>query len=146
MKMPLVVYVIVDLHESDRVLQQFGFKQPIPPAPQDIKDLHHINLWGRTDANWPTFHVQYIKIWNNRVYGKPYLFGEEARGRQLHTRRPRQLYPYADGVTNTFWFIVLPRSSLQPLIPRSEDTRWKSRTNQLQSTTDEGKEDTRPIP
>ncbi|MBA0726641.1 hypothetical protein Golax_002455, partial [Gossypium laxum] len=65
------------------------------------------------DEHWPTFHVQYINIWNNRygflptreaivaselayhseympwfkVHGKPYLLAEEARGRQPYTRR-----------------------------------------------------------
>ncbi|MBA0770458.1 hypothetical protein Gotri_019091, partial [Gossypium trilobum] len=31
-------------------------KQSIPPAPQDIKDLYHIDLRERTNENWPTFH------------------------------------------------------------------------------------------
>ncbi|KAH1067730.1 hypothetical protein J1N35_032717 [Gossypium stocksii] len=61
------------------------------------------------DEHWPTFHVQYINIWNNRyeflptcetivtleldynleympwfrVHDKPYLLAEEVRGRQL---------------------------------------------------------------
>ncbi|MBA0795795.1 hypothetical protein Gohar_006630 [Gossypium harknessii] len=80
----------------------------------DIEDLYHIDLWGRTNDHWPAFHAQYINIWNNRydflptceaiiamelacfleympwfkAHGKLYLLGEEARGRQPHTRRP----------------------------------------------------------
>ncbi|KAH1082655.1 hypothetical protein J1N35_022416 [Gossypium stocksii] len=47
--MSLVVYATVEMHESDEVLRQFGFRQTIPSAPQDIEDLHHINLRRRTD-------------------------------------------------------------------------------------------------
>ncbi|MBA0780213.1 hypothetical protein Gotri_004343, partial [Gossypium trilobum] len=39
-KVPLVVYVIVEMHKSDKVLQQFGFRQSIPVAPQDLENLH----------------------------------------------------------------------------------------------------------
>ncbi|KAK5785399.1 hypothetical protein PVK06_039982 [Gossypium arboreum] len=63
---PLVVYVIVEMYESDRVLRQFGFKQLIPPAPYDIKDLYPIDLHERTDENWLKFHAQFINIWNNK--------------------------------------------------------------------------------
>ncbi|KAG8503368.1 hypothetical protein CXB51_001414 [Gossypium anomalum] len=59
-------------------------------APQDIEDLYHIDLRERTNEHWPTFHAQYINIWDNRVHGKPYLLVEEARDRQLHTRKLRQ--------------------------------------------------------
>ncbi|MBA0568128.1 hypothetical protein Golob_005641, partial [Gossypium lobatum] len=61
----LVVHAIVEIHESDRVLQQFGFRQSISLTPQDTEDLHHIDLLGRTNKHWPTFHAQYINIWNN---------------------------------------------------------------------------------
>ncbi|MBA0792397.1 hypothetical protein Gohar_016897 [Gossypium harknessii] len=71
-------------------------------APQDLDDLHHIDLRERTDENWSMFHAQYINIWNNRydflptreaivvpeltcilqyiswfrIHGKPYLYGK----------------------------------------------------------------------
>ncbi|MBA0550699.1 hypothetical protein Golob_021623, partial [Gossypium lobatum] len=41
-------------------------RQSIPPTPYDIEDLHHIDLRERTDEHWPTFHAQYINIWDNR--------------------------------------------------------------------------------
>ncbi|MBA0873391.1 hypothetical protein Goshw_001546 [Gossypium schwendimanii] len=40
MKVPLIVYAKVEMHESDRV-----------------------DLRGRIDEDWPTFHGQYINIW-----------------------------------------------------------------------------------
>ncbi|MBA0705782.1 hypothetical protein Golax_017943, partial [Gossypium laxum] len=65
-KVSLVVYVTVEMHESNRVLQQFGFRQSIPVAPQYLDDLHHIDLRERTNENWPMFYAQFINIWNNR--------------------------------------------------------------------------------
>ncbi|KAH1056341.1 hypothetical protein J1N35_034406 [Gossypium stocksii] len=84
-------------------------------APQDINDLHPIDLQMRLDENWIRFHAEYINIWNNyykflpprkaivvpqlacdpeympwfRLLGKPYLLSEEDRSRQSHTMRPR---------------------------------------------------------
>ncbi|KAK5839574.1 hypothetical protein PVK06_008377 [Gossypium arboreum] len=37
-KVPLVNYATVDMHQSDRVLRQFGFRQPIPMAPKVFDD------------------------------------------------------------------------------------------------------------
>ncbi|MBA0566714.1 hypothetical protein Golob_011507 [Gossypium lobatum] len=41
-KVPLVVYVMVEMHELERVLWKFRFRHMIPLTPQDIEDLHHI--------------------------------------------------------------------------------------------------------
>ncbi|MBA0703248.1 hypothetical protein Goari_022438, partial [Gossypium aridum] len=54
-RVSLVMYATVEIHESGRVLQQFSFRQLIPMTPQDIEDLHHVDLQGRTDENWITF-------------------------------------------------------------------------------------------
>ncbi|KAH1082424.1 hypothetical protein J1N35_022185 [Gossypium stocksii] len=106
----------MEMHQFDRFMRQFEFKQMIPSTPQDIEDLYNIDLWGRTNDNWVTFHVQYINIWNHRYnfipnyepiiareldcdpdympwfrhHGKQYLLSEEERGRQHHTKRPRR--------------------------------------------------------
>ncbi|KAH1091267.1 hypothetical protein J1N35_018524 [Gossypium stocksii] len=103
LKVPLIVYATIKMHESDKVMQQFGFRQTIPSSPQDIEDLHYIDLRGRIVENWPTFHMEYINLWNNRYnflpirkpiivmelaydleymswfrhHGKPYLLAEE---------------------------------------------------------------------
>ncbi|MFQ6636096.1 hypothetical protein Gotur_014116 [Gossypium turneri] len=104
----LVVYAMVEMYAM------VGFRQTILPVPQDIKDLHHIDLQGRMDEHWLIFHAKYINLWNNRCeflptreaiiapelacdlecmswfrhHGKSNLLGEEAGGRQCHTRRP----------------------------------------------------------
>ncbi|KAK5843172.1 hypothetical protein PVK06_005615 [Gossypium arboreum] len=48
-KIPLIVYATVDMHESDRVMRQLGFRKAILPPPKGIRSLHKVNLWGRTD-------------------------------------------------------------------------------------------------
>ncbi|KAG8482523.1 hypothetical protein CXB51_024173 [Gossypium anomalum] len=41
---PLVNFAIVEMHQSNRVLRQFGFRQPIPVAPEVLDDHHKIDL------------------------------------------------------------------------------------------------------
>ncbi|KAG8499333.1 hypothetical protein CXB51_005850 [Gossypium anomalum] len=43
-KVPLVNYATVEMHESDRVLWQFGFRQPIFVAPEVFDDEHKVDL------------------------------------------------------------------------------------------------------
>ncbi|MBA0662201.1 hypothetical protein Goklo_006377, partial [Gossypium klotzschianum] len=40
--LPLVVYAMVEMNESDRVMQQFGWRQNIPPSPKTSK--HYTSL------------------------------------------------------------------------------------------------------
>ncbi|MFQ6627550.1 hypothetical protein Gotur_004767, partial [Gossypium turneri] len=103
------------MHQTDRVLRQFGFRQPIPVAPEVLDDEHKIDL-RRPDTHWPLFHSEYIEIWENRydniptresiivpesacdpdympwfrIHGKPYLLSEEERRRQIYAKRERR--------------------------------------------------------
>ncbi|MBA0738504.1 hypothetical protein Gogos_011843 [Gossypium gossypioides] len=86
---PLVVYTTVEMHKADRVLWPFRFQQSILVAPQELYNLHCIDL-QQSDTYWLAFHSQYINIWNNRIHGKPYLLGEEAWHRRPHTSRPQR--------------------------------------------------------
>ncbi|KAG8491108.1 hypothetical protein CXB51_014249 [Gossypium anomalum] len=43
----LVVYIILEMHESNRVMWQLRFRQSIPVVPQDLDDLHPIDLRRR---------------------------------------------------------------------------------------------------
>ncbi|MBA0859624.1 hypothetical protein Goshw_008908, partial [Gossypium schwendimanii] len=74
---PLVVYATIEMHEADRVLRQFRFQQSIHVAPQDLDDLHRIDL-RQSDTNWS-------------IHGKPYLYGKK-RGdaSEPHISRSRQ--------------------------------------------------------
>ncbi|KAK5774747.1 hypothetical protein PVK06_042603 [Gossypium arboreum] len=78
-KVLLVNFAIVEMHQSDRVLRQFRFRQPIPVAPEVLDDHHKIDL----------FWSHYIQMWEDRIRGKPYLLSEEERQRQLRVQRER---------------------------------------------------------
>ncbi|KAG8481352.1 hypothetical protein CXB51_026288 [Gossypium anomalum] len=114
-KVPLVNFAIVEMHQSDRVLRQFGFRQPIPMAPEVLDDYHKIDL-RQLHTDWPRFWSHYIQMWEDqynyipnrepiivpelacvpkympwfRIHGKPYLLSEEERQRQLRVQRERR--------------------------------------------------------
>ncbi|KAH1038977.1 hypothetical protein J1N35_040720 [Gossypium stocksii] len=48
---PLIVYAMVEIHESDRVMRQFGWRQKILPPPRDMEALHKLDLRGKADEN-----------------------------------------------------------------------------------------------
>ncbi|MBA0727888.1 hypothetical protein Golax_000837, partial [Gossypium laxum] len=90
------------MHQTDKVLRQFGFQPPIPVAPEVLDDEHKIDL-RQSNTHWPVFFLEYIKIWENqydhiptrepiivpelactpdympwfKIHGKPYLLSEE---------------------------------------------------------------------
>ncbi|KAH1039377.1 hypothetical protein J1N35_041120 [Gossypium stocksii] len=64
-KVPMVTYAIVEMHQSDRVLRQFGFRQPIPVTPEKLDDEHEINL-RQINTDWPRYWSNSIKMWENR--------------------------------------------------------------------------------
>ncbi|KAH1064484.1 hypothetical protein J1N35_029471 [Gossypium stocksii] len=114
-KVPMVTYAIVEMHQSDRVLRQFGFRQPIPVTPEKLDDEHEIDL-RLINTDWPRYWSNYIKMWENqydykrtresiivpklacvpeympwfRIYGKPYLLSKEERRRQIRVERERR--------------------------------------------------------
>ncbi|MBA0634723.1 hypothetical protein Godav_025592, partial [Gossypium davidsonii] len=53
-KVPLVNFTTMEMHQSDRVLRQFGFRQPILVAPEVLDDHHKIDL-QQLHTNWPRF-------------------------------------------------------------------------------------------
>ncbi|KAG8478879.1 hypothetical protein CXB51_028740 [Gossypium anomalum] len=103
-KVPLVNYAIVEMHQSDKVLRQFGFRQPILVEPEVLDDEHKVDL-RLLNTDWPRHWSEYIEMWENRydyiptrepiivpelacmpeymswfrIYGKPYLLLEEER-------------------------------------------------------------------
>ncbi|KAG8497430.1 hypothetical protein CXB51_008751 [Gossypium anomalum] len=107
-KVPLVNYAKVEMHQSDRVLRQFGFRQPIPVAPEVFDEEHKADL-RLLNMDWPRYWSGYIEMWKNRydyiptresiivpelacvpeympwfrIHGKPYLLSEEERRRQI---------------------------------------------------------------
>ncbi|KAH1114891.1 hypothetical protein J1N35_008269 [Gossypium stocksii] len=57
-KVPLIVFTIIGMHEFDQMMSQFEFVQDVPLSPQILDKLHKINLWGRIDEYWPKFHAE----------------------------------------------------------------------------------------
>ncbi|KAG8479199.1 hypothetical protein CXB51_029934 [Gossypium anomalum] len=50
-EVPLVNYATVEMHQSDRVLRQFGFRQPIPVTPEVFDNEHNVDLRGEATTN-----------------------------------------------------------------------------------------------
>ncbi|KAG8485560.1 hypothetical protein CXB51_018921 [Gossypium anomalum] len=70
------VYAMVKIHESDRVLRQFRYEFLPNRKPIIARELAYDSKY----MSWFRHHI------------KSYLLEEEARGRQRHTRRPRQVF------------------------------------------------------
>ncbi|MBA0753002.1 hypothetical protein Gogos_022277, partial [Gossypium gossypioides] len=113
-KVPLVNFATVEMHQSDRVLRQFGFRQPIPVAPEMLDDHYKIDL-RQLHTDWPKFWSHSIQMWEDRydyiptqepiivlelasvpeympwfrIHGKPYLLSPDERQRQLRVQRER---------------------------------------------------------
>ena len=58
---PLICFHIVEWHQPDRVLRQFGFSQPIPQPPRQTADMHLIKLTSST-TNWMTENQHWIML------------------------------------------------------------------------------------
>ncbi|KAL5138096.1 Serine/threonine-protein phosphatase 7 long form [Glycine soja] len=54
---PLICFHVVEWHQPDRVLRQFGMQQPIPESPSQPQNIHGLTLKGKQDENW--FHPIY---------------------------------------------------------------------------------------
>ncbi|MBA0703109.1 hypothetical protein Goari_022911 [Gossypium aridum] len=85
--MPLIIFAMVEIHEFDRVIRQFGYTQRIPLPPEELDDLQKFNLWGRLEEYWSIFHKKYIKIWHN---GKQHLLLATKKSMKCRHRRPRR--------------------------------------------------------
>jgi len=64
---PLICFHVVEWHQPDRVLRQFGMQQPIPGCPSQPLNIHDITLKGKQDENWGQLFAPMISQWNNRV-------------------------------------------------------------------------------
>ncbi|MBA0727674.1 hypothetical protein Golax_000642, partial [Gossypium laxum] len=80
MKVSLVVYAMVEMNESDRVMWQFRFRKMIPYDSLSNREPIIAYVLACDSEYMPWF----------RHHGKPYLLVKEARGRLHHIRRPRR--------------------------------------------------------
>ncbi|KAL5164903.1 Serine/threonine-protein phosphatase 7 long form [Glycine soja] len=58
---------VIEWHQPDRVLRQFGMQQPIPRCHSQPFNIHSITLKGKHDENWGQLLGPMINQWNNRV-------------------------------------------------------------------------------
>ncbi|KAH1210423.1 Serine/threonine-protein phosphatase 7 long form [Glycine max] len=63
---PLICFQVIEWHQPDRVLRQFGMQQPIPGSPSQPLNIHGITLKGKHDKNWGQLSAPMIDQWNNR--------------------------------------------------------------------------------
>ncbi|KAH1253112.1 Serine/threonine-protein phosphatase 7 long form [Glycine max] len=65
--MPLICFHVVEWHQPDRVLRQFGMQQPIPEPPLQPQSIHGLTLKGKMDENWFQLLAPFISQWHNRA-------------------------------------------------------------------------------
>ena len=64
---PLICFQVIEWHQPDKVLRQFGMQQPIPRCHSQPFNIHSITLKGKHDENWGQLLGPMINQWNNRV-------------------------------------------------------------------------------
>ncbi|KAH1039666.1 hypothetical protein J1N35_041409 [Gossypium stocksii] len=81
----LIMYAMVEIHESDWVLRQFGLRQRILPSLQDLKELHKVwdHRMQSISVRKQFFSADMVAIddylaWS-KVVSKSYLLSPEER-------------------------------------------------------------------
>ncbi|MBA0643926.1 hypothetical protein Goklo_028168, partial [Gossypium klotzschianum] len=87
-KVPLVNDATIEMHQTDRVLRQFGFRQLILKALEVLDKEYKIDL-RKMNMNWLLACVLDYMPWF-RIHSKSYLLSEEQRHRQIRVERERQ--------------------------------------------------------
>ncbi|KAH1262413.1 Serine/threonine-protein phosphatase 7 long form [Glycine max] len=64
---PLICFQVIEWHQPDRILRQFGMQQPISGCPSQPLNIHGITLKGKQDENWGQLFAPMISQWNNRA-------------------------------------------------------------------------------
>ncbi|XP_029128999.1 protein MAIN-LIKE 1-like [Cajanus cajan] len=128
----IICFAIVEWHQSDRVKLQFRLFQDVPSPPNNLDNLHNIDMRGRQDENWVTRHAQWIDIWNNRR--EHTLMGHPMQGPLFHTREYMEWY-----MANSIYFLSVPRL-LQD--PRTRQQRRTSITFETGGTSMRSHEET----
>ncbi|MBA0765862.1 hypothetical protein Gotri_014979 [Gossypium trilobum] len=114
-KVLLVVYAIIKMHETDRVWRQFRFRQSIPVAPQDLDNLHPIEL-RRLDENW-LYVSSYSGAYSNLIIftQEPYIPLHFSASNPMPGWTFRHLSPmYYMPIPSTFLMTTIPTTTYRP--------------------------------
>ena len=65
--MPLICFQIVEWHQPDRVMRQFGLSQHIPASPSQPEHLHSLTLKGKTEKDWVAEMTPVLTVRGNRL-------------------------------------------------------------------------------
>ena len=86
-------------------MRQFGLRQIISDDPQNLYQLHDINMRGRIDIFWPHHHRHWIVKWNHWnnyiVHGETDqgLLHENSKYMQWYIRRTRRYISREEAVS-----------------------------------------------
>ncbi|KAH7867246.1 hypothetical protein Vadar_030884 [Vaccinium darrowii] len=65
-KVLLINFAIVEMHQPERVMRQFGFRQLVPPPSQARNALHGQTL-KKGPQDWEVTNGAAVAMWNNRL-------------------------------------------------------------------------------
>ncbi|MED6220042.1 hypothetical protein PIB30_041298 [Stylosanthes scabra] len=57
----MIIFHIVEYHQPDRVMRQFGLDQSIPARPHQPDHLHSVTLFGKTEDIWLVTHRDILR-------------------------------------------------------------------------------------
>ena len=63
---PLICFQVIEWHQPDRVLRQFGMQQPIPGPVMQPENIHDLTLKGKEGRNWMRLMQPVLNEWNSR--------------------------------------------------------------------------------
>lgn len=60
---PMICFEVVDNHLPDRVMRQFGLRQPVTQQCDTSIRLHGVDRREKGETNWSVEHRVYIDLW-----------------------------------------------------------------------------------